>query len=334
MVNVNGDYDRVSNNIKQQINDIANQDGKKGISSHEERNALADLLSSGKVTGKSNQEYIQGEINKFDLNEAKKNASDFVKKAIANAMKMTSDKNSIDDSTELAVLDSIIDNTSGEYSAEDVQYAKLIKEQSSYAGIKSDVATLKEENSILQEKNAELMKENKELKAELEAMKQEVGSASKEFDDACKNLTDIPDNAKAVINDMKSDLGTISNICTETSKLADDLQDKQKLAQEGKLSKSTFDNYKKQVKAKINDNKQKIEKKKGEMRAKAKEASSLHPKIATIINAISLLGGAKAGKIGGKAGAKIKGGAGAFAIAVAGVDKIKIGAKAAKKIVE
>ena len=84
----------------------------------------------------------------------------------------------------------------------------------------------------------------------------------------------------------------------------------------------------------INDNKQKIEKKKGEMRAKAKEASSLHPKIATIINAISLLGGAKAGKIGGKAGAKIKGGAGAFATAVAGVDKIKIGAKAARKVVE
>ena len=258
MVNVNGDLSRVSNNVRQQIDDIANQDGRKGISSSEERNALADLLSSGKVTGKSNQEYIQGEINKFDLNEAKKNASDFVKKAISNAMKMTGDKNSIDDNTELAVLDSIIDNTNGEYSAEDVQYAKLIKEQSAYAGTKSDVATLKEENSILQEKNAELMKENKELKAELEAMKQEVGSASKEFDDACKNLTDIPDNAKAVINDMKGDLGTISNICTETSKLADELQDKQKLAQEGKLSKTTFDNYKKQVKAKINDNKQKI----------------------------------------------------------------------------
>ena len=111
MVNVNGDLSRVSNNVRQQIDDIANQDGRKGISSSEERNALADLLSSGKVTGKANQEYIQGEINKFDLNEAKKNASDFVKKAIANAMKMTGDKNAIDDSTELAVLDSIIDNT-------------------------------------------------------------------------------------------------------------------------------------------------------------------------------------------------------------------------------
>lgn len=333
MVNVNGDLSRVSNNVRQQIDDIANQDGRKGISSSEERNALADLLSSGKVTGKSNQEYIQGEINKFDLNEAKKNASDFVKKAISNAMKMTGDKNSIDDNTELAVLDSIIDNTNGEYSAEDVQYAKLIKEQSAYAGTKSDVATLKEENSILQEKNAELMKENKELKAELEAMKQEVGSASKEFDDACKNLTDIPDNAKAVINDMKGDLGTISNICTETSKLADELQDKQKLAQEGKLSKTTFDNYKKQVKAKINDNKQKIEKKKADMREKAKKASSLHPKIATVISAIKILGGAIAvGKVGAKAGAKIK--SGADVATMTGVADIKVGAKAARKVVE
>ena len=333
MVNVNGDLSRVSNNVRQQIDDIANQDGRKGISSSEERNALADLLSSGKVTGKSNQEYIQGEINKFDLNEAKKNASDFVKKAISNAMKMTGDKNSIDDNTELAVLDSIIDNTNGEYSAEDVQYAKLIKEQSAYAGTKSDVATLKEENSILQEKNAELVKENKELKAELEAMKQEVGSASKEFDDACKNLTDIPDNAKAVINDMKGDLGTISNICTETSKLADELQDKQKLAQEGKLSKTTFDNYKKQVKAKINDNKQKIEKKKADMREKAKKASSLHPKIATVISAIKILGGAiAAGKVGAKAGAKIK--SGADVATMTGVADIKVGAKAARKVVE
>lgn len=333
MVNVNGDLSRVSNNVRQQIDDIANQDGRKGISSSEERNALADLLSSGKVTGKSNQEYIQGEINKFDLNEAKKNASDFVKKAIANAMKMTGDKNSIDDSTELAVLDSIIDNTSGEYSAEDVQYAKLIKEQSSYAGTKSDVATLKEENSILQEKNAELMKENKELKAELEAMKQEVGSASKEFDDACKNLTDIPDNAKAVIKDMKGDLGAIGDICTETSKLADELQDKQKLAQEGKLSKTTFDNYKKQVKAKINDNKQKIEKKKANMREKAKKVASLHPEVATAISAIKILGGAiAAGKVGAKAGAKIK--SGADVATITGVADIKVGAKAARKVVE
>lgn len=333
MVNVNGDLSRVSNNVRQQIDDIANQDGRKGISSSEERNALADLLSSGKVTGKSNQEYIQGEINKFDLNEAKKNASDFVKKAISNAMKMTGDKNSIDDNTELAVLDSIIDNTSGEYSAEDVQYAKLIKEQSAYAGMKSDVATLKEENSILQEKNAELMKENKELKAELEAMKQEVGSASKEFDDACKNLTDIPDDAKAVINDMKGDLGTISDICTETSKLADELQDKQKLVQEGKLSKTTFDNYKKQVKTKINDNKQKIEKKKTDMREKAKKVASLHPEVATAISAIKILGGAiAAGKVGAKAGAKIK--SGADVATITGVADIKVGAKAARKVVE
>lgn len=334
MVNVNGDLSRVSNNVRQQIDDIANQDGRKGISSSEERNALADLLSSGKVTGKANQEYIQGEINKFDLNEAKKNASDFVKKAISNAMKMTGDKNSIDDNTELAVLDSIIDNTSGEYSAEDVQYAKLIKEQSAYAGTKSDVATLKEENSILQEKNAELMKENKELKAALEAMKQEAAGATKEFDDACKNLNDIPDDAKAVINDVKGDLGAISDICTETSKLADELQDKQKLAQEGKLSKATFDNYKKQVKAKINDNKQKIEKKKADMREKAKKAASLHPEVATVISAIPLLGGVAAGKVGAKAGAKIKGGAGAAAAAMTGVAGIKVGAKAARKVVE
>ncbi len=289
MVNVNGDYDRVSNNVKQQINDIANQDGRKGISSSEERNALADLLSSGKVTGKSNQEYIQGEINKFDLNEAKKNASDFVKKAISNAMKMTGDKNSIDDNTELAVLDSIIDNTSGEYSAEDIQYAKLIKEQSPYAGKKSDVTTLKEENSVLQQKIAELIKENKELKAELDSTKQETEKATKELDNACKNLSNIPDATKSTINDMKGDLGAIGELCSETTKLADGLLDKQKLAQEGKLSKPTFDNYERQVKAKINANKQKIAHKKSELQKKAKEAMSSHPQISNVISKIGML---------------------------------------------
>ena len=308
-VNGNGNYDRVSNNVKQQINDIANLDGKKGISSNEERNALADLLSSGKITGKSNQEYIQGEINKFDLNEAKKNVSDFVKKAISNAMKMTGDKNSIDDSTELAVLDSIIDNTSGEYSVKDIQYAKLIKEQSSYAGKKSDVTTLKEENGVLQEKVAELIKENKELKTEFDSIKQETTKASNELDNACKDLNNIPEAAKSTINGMKGDLGTISDLCSETMTLADGLLDKQKLAQEGKLSKTTFDNYKKQVKAKINNNKQKIEKKKSDISEKAKQAASLHPDLAKIFRGNPLLGGAVAGKVVGKVISEVKSGA-------------------------
>ena len=308
-VNGNGNYDRVSNNVKQQINDIANLDGKKGISSNEERNALADLLSSGKITGKSNQEYIQGEINKFDLNEAKKNVSDFVKKAISNAMKMTGDKNSIDDSTELAVLDSIIDNTSGEYSVEDIQYAKLIKEQSSYAGKKSDVTTLKEENAVLQEKVAELIKENQELKSEINSIKQETTKASKELDNACKDLNNIPEAAKSTINGMKSDLGTIGDLCSETMKLADGLLDKQKLAQEGKLSKTTFENYKKQVKAKINNNKQKIEKKKSDMSEKAKQAASLHPDLVKIFSGIPLFAGAVAGNVVGKVISEIKSGA-------------------------
>lgn len=291
MVNVNGSNNcgGVSNEVMQQFNKIANLDGKEGISSGEEKKALADLLSSGKITGKLDQEYIQGEINKFDLDEAKKNVSDFVKKAISNAMKMTGDKNSIDDNTELAVLDSIIDNTSGEYSVEDIQYAKLIKEQSSYTGKRSDVTTLKEENGVLQEKVTELIKENKELKTELNSIKQETTNASKELDNVCKDLNNIPEAAKSTINVMKGDLGTIGDLCSETMALADGLLDKQNLAQEGKLSKSTFDKYETQVKAKINANILKITQKKAELQKKAKQAGSSHPKIGKRISKIPIL---------------------------------------------
>ena len=77
-------------------------------------------------------------------------------------------------------------------------------------------------------------------------------------------------------------------------------------AQEGKLSKTTFENYKKQVKAKINNNKQKIEKKKSDMSEKAKQAASLHPDLVKIFSGIPLFAGAVAGNVVGKVISEIK----------------------------
>lgn len=282
------DIGRVSQNVKDLFNDIASKDGKKGISNQEERNALADLLSSGKVSGKHNVDYIQCEINNFDLNEAAKNVSDFVRNAINKAKEMAGDKNAIDDVLELAVLDTIIDNASGDYSPEDVQYAKLLKAQSQYAGQKSHETVLKEENAALLERNAELMKENEALKMELENTKQQAKEADAKLDEA---LTEIDDSkidlagdaiksaavatVKGMAASLKNSLMSIMNLSSETVKIIADVENKQKITSEGKLSKTTFGNFVKQAENKIEENNKKIAAEKEKVKTDSKKMSDI-----------------------------------------------------------
>ena len=283
------DISRVSQNVRQMIDDIASQDGKKGISSQAERNALADLLSGGKITGKSNIDYIQGEINNFDLNEAAKNASDFVKKAIKSAMKMTGDKKAIDDKTELAVLDSIINNADGNYSAEDIQYAKLLKAQSVYAGEKSTEAALIEENSVLAEKNSELMAENRELKAELEATKQQAAKAIAEFEAKAAEFKNINNPLiKDAIDQIKGSLTKINNASTESSELITELEAKQGAVKMGKLTKATLKSFQKSVHKKIQQNQTTIDKEKTQIQNNMEILKNSAPDLAkTVLTAIS-----------------------------------------------
>ena len=283
------DISRVSQNVRQMLDDIASKDGKKGISSQEERNALADLLSSGKVTGQSNLDYIQGEINNFDLKEAAKNASDFVKNVIKDAMKMTGGKDKIDDKTELAVLDSIINNSDGTYSAEDIQYAKLLKEQSQYAGVKSPETLLREENQVLMDKNAELMKENAELKAELEETKKQAQEANAELDKTMSEIKDVPKEVMNTVNEIKVSLKSLSDISSETSKLVSELKDKQDTAIAGKLSKATFESFVKQAQVKIKANKTKLESEKTNIKEGAEKLGKLKDGAAGISTVASIL---------------------------------------------
>ena len=283
------DISRVSQSVRQMLDDIASKDGKKGISSQEERNALADLLSSGKVTGQSNLDYLQGEINNFDLKEAAKNASDFVKNAIKDAMKMTGSKDKIDDKTELAVLDSIINNSDGTYSAEDIQYAKLIKEQSQYAGVESHVTLLQKENKVLMDKNAELMQENAELKAELEETKKQAQEANVELDKAMAEIQDVPKEVMNTVNEIKVSLKSLSDISSETSELVSELKDKKDTAMAGKLSKDTFESFAKRVKGKIVANKIKLGTEKAKIKDGAEKLRKLNDGAAGISTLATIL---------------------------------------------
>ena len=292
------DISRVSQNVRQMIDDISSQDGKKGISSQTERNALADLLSGGKITGKSNIDYIQGEINNFDLNEAAKNASDFVKKAIKNAMKMTGDKRAIDDKTELAVLDSIINNADGTYSAEDIQYAKLLKAQSIYAGERSNEAVLMEENTLLAEENSELMAENKELKAELEATKQQAAKAMAEFEAKMAEFKNISNPmVKDTIDQIKDSLTKINNASSESSELIIELETKQEAAKNGNLTQATLEKFQQMVDEKITQNKSTIDNEKANLQKQVDVLKEKAPEALTILASTPILalimGGAK-----------------------------------------
>ncbi len=286
------DVNRVSQNVKDLYNEIASKDGQKGISNQEERNALADLLSSGKVSGKYNVEYIQGEIIDFDLKEAAKNASDFVKNAIEKAKEMAGDKNAIDDVLELAVLDKIIDNPNGDYSPEDVQYAKLLKAQSQYAGQKSHETLLREENAALIEQNAELMEENRALKMELEKNQQQATKTSSELEKAMVDFNaqvDVPateavrDAAKnvaagaaaAVSAGIQKSLKNIAELSSQTTKLLSAIDEKQTIAAEGKLSKTTFESFMKQTMQMINENKKKIAAEKEKVKTDAVKLNEL-----------------------------------------------------------
>lgn len=69
------DVNQVSQNVLAKFKNIEMQDGKKGISSESERNALTDMLASGEVTEGNNKEYLQNQIDNYDLKQAEANAS-------------------------------------------------------------------------------------------------------------------------------------------------------------------------------------------------------------------------------------------------------------------
>jgi type IV secretory pathway VirB10-like protein len=168
------DVNKVSQSVLNKIGEIGQMDGKKGITSQAECDKLKDYLASGEISGSINEEYIQNLISKYELDEAQQAASKDVIKVIDKAMKLAGEKNEIDDSRELAVLDEIIDNVDGKYSDEDVKYAQLMKSSAGYNAASplqmanEDVQQLTKQLQEYQEKVQELMTQLDQKEIEIE----------------------------------------------------------------------------------------------------------------------------------------------------------------------
>lgn len=207
------DISGVSQKVLRQIQEIEQMDGQKGISSAQERNALAEALSNGEITGGTNQKHVQNLINEYDVKEAKNDASKDVINVIKKAMALDGDKNTIDSDREAAVLDSIIDNTTGQYSEEDIKYAKAMKKSFGLSE-ETQLGIERQRNNDLAAENADLLAENEALEAknkvlveQLKAREQEAIEMEAELD---KKLAEIgEDNAalKNEISNLKNELG-------------------------------------------------------------------------------------------------------------------------------
>lgn len=174
------DISNVSQNVLNKLKTIEMHDGKKGISA-EERNALAQLLASGEISGSNNKEYIQSLIDNYDLKEAEMNASKDVKDAIKKAVNLDGDKNTLTE-REAAVLDQIIDNTTGKYSKEDIELAKMTKKSMGLTD-ETPLANAKKENAKLEGENAKLKTQNEKLNNAIGEYQEDINELLKQIEE-------------------------------------------------------------------------------------------------------------------------------------------------------
>lgn len=213
MVNINN----VSQNVLTQLKEIEMSDGKKGITSDSERNALAEMLANGEVTGGNNQEYVQGLIDNYDLKQAENNASKDVKDAIKKAVTLDGDKNTLTE-REAAVLDQIIDNTMGKYSAEDIQLAKMTKKT---MGLTTDtpLGEAKKENAQLKEENAQLETHNENLREVISQYQEKVNELINQMNELKaaletkeKEVENMDTQTKTEIAQLKKQMKAVSDV--------------------------------------------------------------------------------------------------------------------------
>lgn len=244
------DVSRLSKPQQEYFKNIEMQDGKKGISSQGERNALAQALANGEIT-RQGVEYAQAQIKKFDLEEAKKNASDGLKKIIDNIMKITGDKHAIDSASELAALDKIINDPTS--NPEDVAYAKAVRNMSQFA----ETTDLRNENTALRDENNGLRVENDELKSTLEDTQAELEKAQEELDAANETIEAL----KQDIDELKAENGELGakleksmrrivSLKIEKMKLGAKLKGYQDELKNGKISEEKFNELVEDIKKK------------------------------------------------------------------------------------
>lgn len=211
------DISKVSQSVLSKLKNIEMQDGKKGISSNSERNALADMLASGEVTGTNNLEYIQNQIDNYDLKQAEANASKDVKDVIKKAVKLDGDENSLTE-REAAVLDQIIDNTTGKYSEEDVQLAKMTKKTMGLT-TSTPLSEAKAETEQVKEKNVQLQKEKENLQEVIAQYQQKVTELCNQLNELRealeakeKELQDANSEVKAELAKHKKAIQAVSDV--------------------------------------------------------------------------------------------------------------------------
>lgn len=207
------DISKISQNILNNIKNVEMQDGKKGITSAEERNALAQMLSNGEVTGGYNQEYVQNLIDNYDLKEAENNASKDVRNITKQAMK----DGELDDH-EVAILDQIIDNTMGKYSAEDIELAKMTKKT---MGLSTDTpfSEAQKENAQRKEQYAQLETRNENLRDVVSKYQEKVNELINRMNELQtaldakeKELESTDTKTKTEIEQLKKQMKAISDV--------------------------------------------------------------------------------------------------------------------------
>lgn len=194
------------------ISEIEKMDGQKGISSIQERNALAEALANGKIDGGKNIQHVENLINEYDLKEAEKDASIDVINVVKKAMSMDGDKKAIDSDREEAVLDSIINNTKGQYSSEDIKYAKAMKKS---FGL-SESTPLQEanlRNEVLETKNKTLKEENQRLLKELDAREMEAQQMEEALNEKLAAAGEENSALKDEIQSLKEDIARYKTDC-------------------------------------------------------------------------------------------------------------------------
>lgn len=187
------DINQVSGRTRQIVDDIAERDGKKGITSKAERDALAEALS-GQITGNVNQKYVQGLIDEYDKQSLKENASkDVVKDINKRIMGLEGDNDVLNaGGAEEGAIDAIIDNTYGHYSEEDIAYARSVKGQfglSTKTPTEERVDALKSQQNELEEIVTGLNETIENLEGEITRLTNELNTATENKDELQAQLT-------------------------------------------------------------------------------------------------------------------------------------------------
>lgn len=198
------DLSKVSQKVITEFKKLTEGDGKKGISNSNERNKIAELLSN--CSGNYDTAYLNEQIVEFDLKEAKNNASQDVVKDIEKLKKMDGNKNDIDSDKEIAVLDAIIDNTLGNYSPEDIEYAKLVKKKFGLA-----------EKTPLAEEKAK----NQRLNAHLEEAREKLSRQNEYIKNLEAALAEKEGEIQEAIANGQIDSEEITNLKTQLSEMAE-----------------------------------------------------------------------------------------------------------------